>query len=80
MKAKPMTKQELTVVLADMLSSVVQDDTLEGTITYACPNREEPDCDFMVSGSYRVGNREGQGGVHIIGDLDGGEGLGVVPQ
>lgn len=31
---------------------------------------EEEDADFLVQASYRVGNRMGQGGVRLVGNLD----------
>lgn len=63
-----MGKDELTRVLADMLTSVQRDDSFEGSIEYLTPTPEDPPCDFMVRASYRIGNSMGQGGVRMIGD------------
>lgn len=64
------TKAELLAILDDIRTSVERDDSFEGSIEYLMPGPLDldPDADFAVMASYRVGNSQGQGGVVLIGD------------
>lgn len=67
-----MIPQKISVEnLVDMLKyiaeSIKQGDSAEGYITYTYSN--EPDM-MEVSGSFRIGNKLGQGEVILIGDID----------
>lgn len=60
---KLVSKAALAQVLRDMATRIEQDDSFEGGITYVL----DDDCEgFRVAGAYRIGNRDGQGGMRII--------------
>lgn len=69
----PMSYEALAVVLRGMADLVEHGDSLEGSIEYTIPTGyaapEEVAGDVMVRASFRIGNRDGQGGVRIIGTL-----------
>lgn len=69
---KGLSKAELLEVLGDMHDLVSIDDSFEGSIEYLIPDPEGPnaDADFEVRASYRVGNRDGQGGVRMVGVIE----------
>lgn len=69
MELVPMSKDQLIKVIGDMLAAIAKDDSFEGSIEYLMPYENDPDCDFMVRGVYRVGNSMGQGGVRLIGKV-----------
>lgn len=59
--------EDLANLLKELAESIKQGDSAEGYITYTYSN--EPNI-MEVSGSYRVGNKSGQGGVILIGNID----------
>lgn len=64
-----MSKGDLVAHLTTILDGVKTGDTLEGSIEFLLPfppAGDPEDADFMVRGSYRIGNRMGQGGVRLI--------------
>jgi hypothetical protein len=65
------TKAELLHTLDDIRASVAADDSFEGFIEYLMPGPQgtNPDADFEVRASYRIGNSQGQGGVRMIGEM-----------
>lgn len=70
LKPVPMSRPELLATLEDILKRVRADDSFEGSIEYLMPTEgDDPDCDFMVRASYRIGNSMGQGSVRMIGDM-----------
>lgn len=67
-----LTHQELVEVLTDILTSVHMGDSLEGHITYTLADTPgDPDSEgkWDVHARYRIGNRDGQGGYRVVGDL-----------
>lgn len=64
---RAMSKAQLVGALAEMLTSVARDDTLEGTLIYRAPQAHEKDCDFLVSAVYRVETSVGEGCMRVIG-------------
>lgn len=64
------TKAELLAILDDIRAAVAGDDSFEGSIEYLMPGPLglDPDADFAVRASYRVGNSQGQGGYVLIGE------------
>jgi hypothetical protein len=74
-----MSRQELAEVLDDMRQRVLAGDSYEGSLEYRMPENDlppeergrfpSPDADFWVTGLYRVGNLQGQGGMRVIGAL-----------
>lgn len=64
----PMTTDGLLAVLDDMRRRVAEGDSFEGSIEYLMPGPLglDPDAEFAVMASYRVGNLMGQGGVRLI--------------
>lgn len=80
MKPKPVSREGLVAILRDMADSVAVQDSFEGSIEYSIPTEDEdaavvasdlmlPEREgaFMVRASYRIGNRDGQGGVRMVG-------------
>lgn len=80
----PMTRDQLVAVLTDILEHVKSGDSFEGNIEYLMPdefaveNGDPPagwgkwpttDCEFWVTGAYRVGNLWGQGGMAMVGEV-----------
>lgn len=68
MKPKRLTKQQLIETLRDMVESISNDDSFAGSIEYTCLEESCAKGEFMVIGSYRVGNSQGQGGMNLIGE------------
>lgn len=66
----PATQDEVEAELRRALMHVAANDSFEGTITWTMPYPpEEPwleGADFGLIARYRVGNRDGQGGVHVF--------------
>lgn len=69
MKPVKMTSADLAQLLSSMANSVSLHDSFEGSIEYSCLSEECGRGEFMVSGAYRIGNREGQGGMRLIGEV-----------
>jgi hypothetical protein len=65
-----MEQEALAAVLRDMAERVAEGDSFEGSIEYLMPTEEEvPDGTWaLVRASYRIGNRDGQGGVRLVGE------------
>lgn len=68
-----MSQSTLAVLLADIQQHVEAHDSWEGYIEYRMPTEGEDDkgLDYMVSAVYRVGNRDGQGFVRMVGRVPG---------
>lgn len=69
-----MPTTELADLLAQMAEAVRTGDSLEGSIEYLLPDPEEVDAQIslrshMVRASVRTGNRDGQGGLIMMGKL-----------
>lgn len=70
-----MNRNELAMMLEDMATRVREGDSYEGNIEYTMPIDDgnlpsvwpSADHEFWVSGVYRIGNLQGQGGVRMIG-------------
>lgn len=74
---EPMTADQFVAVLEDVLDRVRTGDSFEGNLQYLMPIPDDGQPDFpaeiafLVSGSYRVGNSQGQGGMRMIGSIPG---------
>lgn len=67
-----LSKETLLEILTYMLEGVRTGDTLEGSIEFLLPYPpagDPEDADFMVMASYRHGNRQGQGGLRLVGQM-----------
>lgn len=62
-----LSKDELVDLLKMMVTEIEQDDSFEGSIEYSCLDEQCDRGEFMVRASIRVGNRNGQGGVTLVG-------------
>ncbi len=71
---KKIAKEDLLMILRDMIACVEQDDSYEGSIEYSCIHDACQKDEFMVRASYRIGNSEGQGGCRMVGVMDNEEG------
>ncbi len=60
------TKRELTELLEEISQLVKDDDSFEGTITYTCMKEGLELDQFEVTGFFRHGNSQGQGGCSIL--------------
>lgn len=76
MVARPMTTQDLLAILDDIRQRVASGDSFEGNLTWAMPIPDEthpeeygPFVQFLVTGGYRIGNSQGQGGFRMVGQL-----------
>lgn len=65
----PMTKDELVALLIDIVERVKIGDSFEGFVNYLMPDTDDSNVYAMVHARYRVGNRDGQGGMRVIGNL-----------
>lgn len=61
-----MSLAELAALLREIADSVESGDSLEGSLEYLIPEDGGPG--LSVRASFRTGNRDGQGGVVVIGD------------
>jgi len=68
MTPQKISAEDLANLLKEIAGFIEQGDSAEGYIMYTYSN--EPNI-MEVSGSYRIGNKLGQGGVILIGDIDG---------
>lgn len=64
-----MKLEELLALLTDIRDSVLVGDSFEGSIEYLMPGPLGLKGDFAVRASYRIGNRDGQGGLRTVGKL-----------
>lgn len=64
----PATRHEVVDVLRDAADAVELGDSFEGFIAWSMPTDEPElaDADFGMFARYRVGNREGQGGLRVF--------------
>jgi len=69
MKPEKITEIELVSLLRHIANCIEQGDSFGGTIQYEI-DLESSSNDYLVTAMYRVGNREGQGGYQIIGELN----------
>ena len=50
-----------------LLATMIEDgDSFEGSISYSCLDNDLDGGDFRVTGTYRIGNLDGQGGVVVL--------------
>lgn len=61
-----MSKEKLQALLTELGFAVEQGDSLEGTISFSALDEHVPPGHFEVTGIYRTGNSQGQGGSSII--------------
>lgn len=61
--ARVLTRDEFVELLDDLRHCIEHGDSLEGNLQYEVADHQGS---YRVKGAYRVGNREGQGGVRII--------------
>jgi hypothetical protein len=61
--AAVLSRSEFCALLHDLLHSVEHGDSLEGNIQYEVADHQGS---YRVKGAYRIGNREGQGGVRLV--------------
>lgn len=61
------TKEHLVETLREIAALIEQDDSMEGSLAYEAVEFGL----YKVSGCYRLGNREGQGGMCLIGSPQG---------
>jgi len=67
----PITYTALAAILRGMADLVEQGDSFEGSLEYSLSEFDQdlgPD-QVMVRAAFRIGNRQGQGGMRIIGTL-----------
>ena len=68
----PLTHTETLAVLEQIVDGFRSGDTLEGSIEFTVyvPEEDNPESPitWAVQASYRIGNREGQGGLRMIGE------------
>jgi hypothetical protein len=74
-----MDRAQLAALLRDMAERVEAGDSFEGNLQYLMPDDPDewpdglpdgfpdPTADFWVTGGYRIGNLQGQGGFRMIG-------------
>jgi hypothetical protein len=60
------TKEHLVETLREIAALIEQDDSMEGSLAYEAVEFGL----YKVSGCYRFGNREGQGGMCLIGSSE----------
>lgn len=63
---RKLTKPELLAVLDDIRAHVAADDSFEGSLEYSWLDDGLPKGRVRVDSAYRIGNREGQGGMRIV--------------
>lgn len=66
----PLSQGDLVLVLREMADRIEVGDSFEGSIEYSMPIDEQDipeDTYAMVRAAFRVGNRQGQGGMKVIG-------------
>lgn len=68
MKYVELDVPQLVAVLRDMAAHIEEGDSLEGSIEYYA--RAATTRTFEVKAVYRTGNKEGQGGSRIVGEID----------
>lgn len=56
----------LVEILKDIVARVEAGDSFEGNINYTCMDNTLMDGEWQVSGSYRIDNSQGQGGMRVI--------------
>jgi hypothetical protein len=61
--AAVLSRSEFCALLHDLLHGIEHGDSLEGNVQYEVADQSGS---YRVKGAYRIGNREGQGGVRII--------------
>jgi len=59
------TTEQLLALFDELKSRIQSGDSFEGTLTYACVDHLQSG-EWEVSGSYRIGNQAGQGGVRVL--------------
>lgn len=67
-----MTKDEFLGILKNMIEAITEDDSFEGNFEYSFIGAWYDDLgptEVEVRGVYRIGNRDGQGGVIMIGTV-----------
>ena len=67
-----MSHEGLAKLLEELAQRVRTGDSLEGNLSWELDYGDQdgpPQADCLVRASYRVGNRSGQGGTHIIGNI-----------
>jgi hypothetical protein len=72
-----MDRNTLAMLLDDVMHHVLDGDSFEGNISYNMPDPEvavregwpSANAEFWVTAVYRIGNREGQGGMRMIGTV-----------
>ena len=60
------TTEQLLSLLDELKSRIQSGDSFEGTLTYTCIDEHLQSGEWEVSGSYRVGNQDGQGGMRVL--------------
>lgn len=63
---KLLTPEQLASVLLDIAGRVLTGDSFEGSLEYSALDERCTEKQFAVTGCYRTGNSEGQGGCRII--------------
>jgi hypothetical protein len=67
---EPMTKAQMVELFTDLLMRIDLGDSWEGFVEWNMPDPDvDADVVAMVVARYRIGNREGQGGMRFIGPL-----------
>lgn len=67
---EPMTKGQLFALIDDIHERIHEGDSFEGRLIWAIPDPDEDDLPEIVArveACYRIGNRDGQGGMRMIG-------------
>lgn len=59
-----LSTEQLVAVLDDIKTRVQAGDSFEGNLAYSCMSESLGKGEWEVVGAYRVGNSEGQGGMH----------------
>lgn len=64
----PASTHDVTATLINAAARVAENDSWEGTITWTLPDDDEPElegAEFGLMARYRIGNRDGQGGLRV---------------
>ncbi|WP_037573553.1 hypothetical protein [Phaeacidiphilus oryzae] len=62
-----LSRADLLALLDDIRARVAAGDSFEGWLHYLIPDNPDAAHPFDVAAAYRIGNRDGQGGMRLIG-------------
>lgn len=59
-------KEDLKILLVNLANSIEEGDSFEGNLSYTCMEDHIPPGSFELTGAFRTGNTQGQGGTTIL--------------